>query len=867
MTEASATISHTQTAAAARVRTAGKFFRRSGAKFFLDGVSYGPFAPNSRGIPFPEDGQLSRDLDHIQSLGYNTIRLYELPDETVLRETARRGLHLLVGIPWTDHVDFLSDRSLRNEALERVLAAVRKLAAHEHIAAFLIGNEIEKTLVRWMGPKQVRSFLEKMIREARLLAPQCLFAYATYPSTEYLIPRNADFLAVNVYLEKEDAFRKYLLRLQNLAGSKPVVITEFGLDVKSNGQTAQAEAMRWQSDACHALGAAGSVWFSYTDEWERGGSAVTGWSFGLVDGARSGRDVCALRTSLAGGSKATDSQGGPRFSVIVCTRNGANTLRACLESLERQTWANREIIVMDDGSTDATAEIARSFTRVVYQHQAPAGLSAARNHGMELATGDILAYTDDDCIADEDWLSHLARAFDDPRWVAAGGPNIPPPPRNQIESLVAAAPGAPTHVLLSDEEAEHLPGCNLAIRKEALQKLGGFKTDFTTAGDDVDVCWRLREAGGALRFVPAAMVWHHRRFTVRAYLRQQSGYGKAEALLMKHHPSRFGPLGGARWRGAIYGDGLGLSEPEEGSIYHGPFGFAPFQAVYPQGIVPWWDLFSGVLWIALALLSLAFHAPFIAAALAAGAMIAAFGRAERNAASAARAALSDRALLWLLCWLQPIVREWSRLVGMIRLGSRPSFYPSLPEIIIPGRPRKLSWTAERLSFWSESGVGREAWLEEFRKLLSEKQTAHREDDGWRLFDVELLPSSVITTAVKSVTEYHGGQRMLTRVGLMRRVSRTGFPLLVLALAFAGRALSSLCTRLGMTDTALPVTAAMMLILAWAYWMARIHTVSLIHQAAGRAGLKQVPERAHAASHSDRPRGRVPPPHTASPGFQ
>ena len=123
--------------------------------------------------------------------------------------------------------------------------------------------------------------------------------------------------------------------------------------------------------------------------------------------------------------------------------------------------------------------------------------------------------------------------------------------RNRIEAVVAAAPGAPAHVLLDDTEAEHLPGCNLAIRRSALAAIGGFRVAYRVAGDDVDVCWRLRAAGGRLRFAPGAMVWHHRRYRVRAYLRQQRGYGHAEALLMRDHPERFGPLGGARWCGGM----------------------------------------------------------------------------------------------------------------------------------------------------------------------------------------------------------------------------------------------------------------------------------------------------------------------------
>jgi Predicted glycosyltransferases len=104
---------------------------------------------------------------------------------------------------------------------------------------------------------------------------------------------------------------------------------------------------------------------------------------------------------------------------------------------------------------------------------------------------------------------------------------------------VAAAPGGPIHVLLSDRRAEHIPGCNSAFRREALEAVGGFDRRFRAAGDDVDLCWRLQERGWSIGFSPSAMVWHHRRNSVRTYWRQQKGYGRAEAILERKWPERY----------------------------------------------------------------------------------------------------------------------------------------------------------------------------------------------------------------------------------------------------------------------------------------------------------------------------------------
>lgn len=753
----------------ARVVTAGKFLQLAdGAPFFMRGVSYGPFKPNSRGEPFPDDARLTDDLRRIAALGCNTVRIYELPTPALLREAEAHGLRLLVGIPWTDHVDFLSDRTLCRQIEARIAAAAKEFGGNACVAAFLVGNEIEKTLVRWMGPRRVRDFIERLIAITRRHAPQTLVSYATYPSTEYLVPRNADFLAVNVYLEAREAFDACLARLHNLAGNKPLLITEFGLDVAAHGTEKQAEVMRWQHDCLLRGGTAGGVWFAYTDEWQRGGRAVTDWRFGLVDAERNERPACELMRGF--NSQLVPPAHPPRISIIVCTRNGDATLPACMDSLLALNYPDFEVIVIDDGSHASIRDIVERFPQARYQFQEHAGLSVARNRGAQLATGSILAYTDDDCIAQRDWLLHLSRAFDDEAVVAAGGPNIPPPPRNRVERVVAAAPGAPAHVLLNDTEAEHLPGCNLAIRRTAFERIGGFRAEFKTAGDDVDVCWRLREHG-VLRFVPGAMVWHHRRFTVRAYLRQQRGYGHAEALLMMTHPARFGPLGGARWRGGIYGDQLPADHPMEGSIFHGPFGHGAFQVIYASSTFRWWEWFTGLLWIALLLLALVLQQPWVAAALLLFALWSAWRVSSRNAAAACLHGPCDRAALCWLSFCQPVVREYARLRGMIALGARPSWHPMLPDIMPPARPHKTALTLGTLRFWSDSGITREAWLRELRKTLKAAHIPCREDDGWRWFDLESWPWGELSRAYLSVTEYHADGRCLTRVRLILRIRR------------------------------------------------------------------------------------------------
>src|SRR5207247_2750411 len=177
------------------------------------------------------------------------------------------------------------------------------------------------------------------------------------------------------------------------------------------------------------------------------------------------------------------------------------------------------------------------------------GLSRSRNMGMRAATGDIVAYIDDDARPDPHWLKYLAHTFATSGHAGVGGPNIPPPGDGPIADCVARAPGGPVHVLLSDREAEHIPGCNMAFRRSALAAIDGFDPQFRAAGDDVDVCWRLKERGRTIGFHPAAMVWPHRRNSVRADWMQQTGYGRAAAMLERKWPEKYNGPGDVSWAG------------------------------------------------------------------------------------------------------------------------------------------------------------------------------------------------------------------------------------------------------------------------------------------------------------------------------
>jgi hypothetical protein len=121
----------------------------------------------------------------------------------------------------------------------------------------------------------------------------------------------------------------------------------------------------------------------------------------------------------------------------------------------------------------------------------------------------------------------------------------------------------------------------MAFWRERLVEVGGFDPVYTAAGDDVDLCWRVLDRGWEISFHPAALVWHHRRPGLRAYLRQQRGYGRSEALVEARHPDRFTPAGTARWRGRIYD--CFPAPLRRQRIYRGLYGAAAYQSVYGGG--------------------------------------------------------------------------------------------------------------------------------------------------------------------------------------------------------------------------------------------------------------------------------------------
>lgn len=750
---------------AGRPAVQGKCLVVGDGKFYVRGVTYGPFRPDPDGTPYRRS-HAARAFELMARNGVNAVRLYTVPPAWLLDTASQNGLRVMVGLPWEQHVAFLDDRQTGRTVERRVRAGVQACAGHPAVLCYAIGNEIPTAIVRWHGPRAIERFLDRLCHVAKQEDPGGLVTYVNYPSTEYLQVPAADFCAFNVYLESPPALEAYLARLQNLAGNRPLVMGELGLDSRRHGEAKQAETLEWQVRTAFHEGCAGAFVFSWTDEWHRGGCDIEDWDFGLT--RRDGVPKPALASVSRGFAEVPFASGRPwpRISVVVCVFNGEDTLRECIRGLQQLDYPDYEVIIVDDGSTDTSAAIAGECgCRVIRTENR--GLSNARNSGMDAATGEIVAYLDSDARPDPQWLTYLAHTFMTTSHAAVGGPNIAPPGDGFVSECVARSPGNPVHVLLSDRVAEHIPGCNLAVRKAALQQIGGFDGQFRIAADDVDACWRLQDAGGTLGFNSAAVVWHHCRQSIGAYLRQQKNYGRAEAMLERKWPEKYNALGHLTWSGRMYGTGDDrLLSFGRWRIYHGVWGSGLFQSVYERRpgrfrslfLVPeWYLVMAGLCFLA----GIGHYWPTltpVALALIAAALVTFLGQAFIHALRACSAGVPEsRARQWrlvagttVLHVLQPLARLW----GRYSYGLRPFRARGVTGFALP--------RSRRLSVWSERWRSGDVWLGNLETALRKRHAVVSRGGDFDRWDLRVQTGFSSMVHVFMAIEEHGAGKQLVR---------------------------------------------------------------------------------------------------------
>jgi hypothetical protein len=357
------------------------------------------------------------------------------------------------------------------------------------------------------------------------------------------------------------------------------------------------------------------------------------------------------------------------------------------------------------------------------------------------------------------------------------------------------------HVLLSDSEAEHLPGCNMAFRRADLLAIGGFDQQFTVAGDDVDICWRLTDADKTLGFHPGAVVWHHRRTTVRGYLRQQRGYGRAEALLERKWPEKYTRRGHLTWRGRLY-DRASATAFRRSRIYHGTWGSGAFQPAEdaPSGmrdavLAPDWVLvlafLSGITALGLVLTPLLYAGAAALAVAVAGSVAAAVSAAMHADVRKTRL----RALIAALHLLQPP----ARLTGRLLHGLSPWRRHAAAGIAIPRERLLTAW--------------HETWTPAIKRVEAVEDAARRvgarivRGNPYARFDLEVSAGAFGSARLLVAVEEHGRGRQLVRCRVWPRISAAAWRTTLALMAVGEAAVLSGRDVIGWGAVAIETTVA------------------------------------------------------------
>ncbi len=228
----------------------------------------------------------------------------------------------------------------------------------------------------------------------------------------------------------------------------------------------------------------------------------------------------------------------PRSSILIAVKADNAFLRECLEHCGRLRDQDFEIVVLPD----EPCRLDYPRTRVV--PTGPQGPSEKRDRGLAAARGNILAFLDDDAYPDPGWLSAAVEALAQPDVAAVGGPAVTPPgdgEREQASGLVyaswlVAGPFAYRYVPRGRRDVEDYPTCNLVVKREALQRVGGFDTCYWP-GEDTVVCLKIiRDLRQRIVYDPKVLVYHHRRSLFRGHLRQVTSYATHRGYFVKRFP-------------------------------------------------------------------------------------------------------------------------------------------------------------------------------------------------------------------------------------------------------------------------------------------------------------------------------------------
>jgi glycosyltransferase involved in cell wall biosynthesis len=235
----------------------------------------------------------------------------------------------------------------------------------------------------------------------------------------------------------------------------------------------------------------------------------------------------------------------PKVTVVIPTKNCSNSVGRLLDSLLKQSYQDFEVLVVDS-SNDTTSEIASRYAVRVVECRTN-GLTIARNVGVKSSSGEIICFVDGDCTMEPDWLDRIVAEFKkNPQIGCVGGSVLSNESsfigRYYSEAFIPIYPkySKPSLIVgqLADQpfsEARFPAGCNMAFKKDALTKVGGFNENWKNAWDEFEVMNRLLQAGYSISVNPKIIVYHSPRSSIFGTIRQAYSYGYGAGTFAKTH--------------------------------------------------------------------------------------------------------------------------------------------------------------------------------------------------------------------------------------------------------------------------------------------------------------------------------------------
>ncbi|MBI2041604.1 MAG: glycosyltransferase [Candidatus Nealsonbacteria bacterium] len=240
----------------------------------------------------------------------------------------------------------------------------------------------------------------------------------------------------------------------------------------------------------------------------------------------------------------------PFVSIIIPTRNVGKFISKCLESLNNLDYPKDkyEVIIADSESTDETPSIARKYGAILVS-TAKRSVCAGRNEGFKIAKGEIIAFSDADCVMDKNWIKNSIKYFEDSVVGGVGGPNLSPADDTSFAKAVSFVLDQPLflagsvygRVLKNIKEVKSLPGCNIILRRETLDKV--MPIDETIlGGEDFFMNQKIRQLGYRLLYTPDTFVWHYHRAAPKKFFKQIYRYGISRLIIGKKDRRMINPM-------------------------------------------------------------------------------------------------------------------------------------------------------------------------------------------------------------------------------------------------------------------------------------------------------------------------------------